>query len=106
MLTRTQCEYYQAGDQYYVGQWIGCGHGLREYRLCSLLDDRPENEVPAEGDGTRHDHQAIECDARAGCVVKAPPKLSAVILWVMSRTGRWAPCAGPMKIFLLFAATG
>jgi hypothetical protein len=28
-----------------------------------------------------------------------------VILWVMSRTGRWAPSPGPMKIFLL-AATG
>jgi hypothetical protein len=38
-------------------------------------------------------------------IVKAPPKLSAVILWVMSRTGRWAPSPGPMKIFLL-AATG
>jgi hypothetical protein len=38
-------------------------------------------------------------------MVKAPPKLSAVILWVMSRTGRWTPSCGPMKIFLL-AATG
>jgi hypothetical protein len=38
-------------------------------------------------------------------IVKAPPKLSAVILWVMSRTGRWAPSPGLMKIFLL-AATG
>jgi hypothetical protein len=38
-------------------------------------------------------------------IVNAPPKLSAVTLWVMSKTGRWAPSPGPIKIFLL-AATG
>src|SRR5215216_7015892 len=38
-------------------------------------------------------------------IVKAPPKLCAVTLWVMSKMGRWAPSPGPMKIFLL-AATG
>jgi hypothetical protein len=32
-----------------------------------LLHDRPENEVPAESYGSRHDHQAIERDAGAGC---------------------------------------
>src|SRR5829696_4917801 len=36
-------------------------------------------------------------------IVKAPPKLSAVTLWVMSKTGRWAPSCGPIKIFLLAA---
>jgi hypothetical protein len=36
-------------------------------------------------------------------IVKAPPKLSFVTLWVMSKTARWAPSCGPMKIFLLAA---
>jgi hypothetical protein len=36
-------------------------------------------------------------------IVKAPPKLSAVTLWIMSKTGRWAPSPGPMKTFLLAA---
>jgi hypothetical protein len=38
-------------------------------------------------------------------IVKAPPKLSAVTLWVMSKKGRWTPSPGLIKIFLL-AATG
>jgi hypothetical protein len=65
MLTRTQCENEQAGDQHYVGQWVGCGYGLREYRPAPLLDNRSENEVPAEGERSGHDHQAIECNAGA-----------------------------------------
>jgi hypothetical protein len=66
MLPGTHCENEQAGDQHYVGQWVGCGYGLREYRPAPLLNDRSENEVPAEGDGSRHDHQAIERKAGAG----------------------------------------
>src|SRR5829696_873183 len=65
-LTGTQSEYRQAGDQHDVGQRIGYGHDLRECRLSPLLDDWPENEVPAEGDGRGPDHQTIEGEARAG----------------------------------------
>jgi hypothetical protein len=36
-------------------------------------------------------------------IVKAPPKLSAVTVWVMSKRGRWVPSPGPMKIFLCSA---
>src|SRR5215212_4174845 len=36
-------------------------------------------------------------------IVKAPPKLWAITLWVMSKTGRWTPSCGPIKIFLLAA---
>src|SRR3712207_942739 len=66
MLTGTQCEYYQAGDEHYVGQRVGCGHDLSECRPGPLLNDRPEDEVPAEGERSDHDHQAIERDAGAG----------------------------------------
>src|SRR3712207_5841325 len=66
LLLRSRCEYYQAGDQHYVGQRVGRGHGLRKRRLGPLLHDRPEDEVPAEGDGRGHGHQAIERKARAG----------------------------------------
>ena len=40
----------------------------------------------------------------ASMIVNAPPKLSAVTLWVMSKTRRWAPSSGPMKIFLFSLA--
>src|SRR5215207_4841612 len=65
-----------------------------------------QNEVALvlAGVGVWRDHGAWR-ETSASMIVKAPPKLSAVTLWVMSKTGRRAPSLGPMKIFLL-AATG
>ena len=67
VLAGSRGEDYQAGDHDDVHQRVGCGNGLRKRRLGSLLHDRPEKEIPAEGDCSRHDHQSIERDARARC---------------------------------------
>jgi hypothetical protein len=41
---------------------------------------------------------------RASMLVEAPPKPSAVTLWVLPKMGRWAPSSGPIRIFLFSVA--
>ena len=53
----------QTEDQYQRYEGIGCADDLAQHRVSPLQDGRTENEIPAKGGGSHHDHQAVQQDA-------------------------------------------